>query len=88
MSNDKILLIYFWISWSGTALLPVACILGFKFQVTPAGAALIVCFFCTIALSIASALCLEKFPRLAKLGMNSVGLSFLIASAVLWTMLV
>jgi hypothetical protein len=79
MSNDKILLIYFWVCWTGTTLLPIACVAGAELGVAP----VLICFFCTTGLPLACALCLNSFQPIAKLGMITEGLSFLISYALL-----
>ena len=91
MSNDKILHLYFWFCWAGTVLSTplflIGCIIRDKLPVPESLAMMLVviCIMCAIGLPLASALCIEKFPSKAKLGMISVGLTYLLISLLIGT---
>jgi hypothetical protein len=77
MSGHKIILICFWVCWTGTVIIPITGHLGIDY-----GLLLLECILFPIGLCFASALCVRDFPGLSKLGMNSLVITFIVSIAV------
>lgn len=77
MFGHKLLLIIFWLFWAGTVIIPITGYIGIY-----EGLLMLEFIIFPIGLCFASATCVRIFPRLAKLGMYSLVITFLLTFAV------
>jgi hypothetical protein len=82
--STKILRLFFWACWAGTAAMPVAVIIAAVCS-RELTSYILVSFFSMIGLCFASALCVKRQPRLAGFGMISVSvfLAFFFSTCVM-----